>query len=278
MYEQILHALYIYSIQDMVEIFIFSMIFYAFSVWLVQDKQKKLLPYMYVSCSAVLMCTYFNLATLTTFFFLYWPGLMMLFVLAHQRILQKNFVTLQNIKPAILPKEDWIETMIRSSFIAGSKNKEVIFIIENNDSLQEHMHCPIRLNTQIQSDLLNILLDSAAFKSGNGVWVNAHGTVLGIDVSWQALTLPIGTENTKELWHEQALALSSLADSLVCKLNLETRMFDVIGQGTLVEDAPADGTIQIIKQYIKQRYKPLSKRKDYNESNIKKSPPISPAP
>ncbi|OGB97948.1 hypothetical protein A3F06_01720 [candidate division TM6 bacterium RIFCSPHIGHO2_12_FULL_36_22] len=278
MYEQILHALYIYSLQDIVEIFIFSIAFYAFSIWLIQDKQKNLLPYLYLSCSAVLTCTYFNLATLTTFFFLYWPGLMMLFVLTHQRTLQKNFVTLRNIKPAELPKEDWIETMIRSSFIAASKNKEVLFIIENNDSLQEHMHCPIRLKTQIQSELLDILLDSSAFNSGNGVWINAHGMVLGIDVTWQALTLPAGTKNTKELWHEQALALSSLADSLVCKLNLKTRMFDVIGQGTLIEDSPTDSTIQIIKQYIKQHYKPLSKRKDYHESNYKKSPPISPAP
>ena len=272
-----LQSLYIYNWQDVLEISIFSFGFYLFSIWLIQDKQKQLLPYLYVSSIAMLTCTYFNLATLTTFCLLYWPGLLMLFVLAHQRTLQKNFVCLQNIRPAKTPKEDWIETIIRTSFVAASKKKEVIFIIENNDSLQEHVQCSIKLNTQIQGQLLEILLDSSAFQSANGVWVNAHGELLGINATWQALTLPKGTENSKELWHDQALALSSLSDVLICKLSHETRMFDIIGQGTLVADAPTETAIQVIKQYTKQHYKPLSKRKEYHESDHKKSPPISPS-
>jgi hypothetical protein len=54
-------------------------------------------------------------------------------------------------------------------------------------------------------------------------------------------------------------------------------MFDIIGQGTLVADAPTETAIQVIKQYTKQHYKPLSKRKEYHESDHKKSPPVSPS-
>lgn len=271
MMHDILQNLYIYQLEDLIEITVFSLGFYLFSVWLYKDKQKNILAYLYGSSAAIGVSYYYNLATLSSFFLLYWPGLLMLFVLVHQRVLQKNFVTLRNIKPATPPDADWIEEVVRAAFIGVNKNKDIVFIIENTDSLREHVQSEIELNSPIKSQLLDILIDSEAFKDGGGILINNCGNILGLNTTVQSLV----SEDID--WHDQALALSSETDALFCSLSQNSRLFDIIGQGTAVYETPADTAIQVIKQYVKQQYKPLSKEKDYHDNNIKKSPPISPA-
>jgi DNA integrity scanning protein DisA with diadenylate cyclase activity len=272
----LLSNLYIFSWRDVLEILLFSGGIYLITRWLSQDTQKKLAFYFFVGCTTVFAAELFNLPTITSFLMLYWPGLLLLVVVVHQRVLQKNLIFLKNVPAQQTYCIDWIETIIRASFVAASKNKEVVVIIEHNDSLKEHISCPTELTTTLQEPLLSILLESTAFSSGNGILVNTQGTLLGINIIWPAQHQKdpgVGAVKALSDWQDHCITLSSHADCIILRLSLERRTFDVIAQGALVQDSPADTTIHIIKQWIKQNHTHIKKGVHYHEKNNQTNQP-----
>src|SRR3990170_8108111 len=94
-FSDILHALFfMLTWRDVLEILFFSSIFYFISCWLKKDKQKNLVGIFQLYIFSIVATYLLDLATINMVLFMYTPSIIMIFILIHQRTLQKNFVGL----------------------------------------------------------------------------------------------------------------------------------------------------------------------------------------
>lgn len=262
-----------FSWRDGVEIIFFSAVIYSLSVWLKKDRQKNLLFYFYSFCLLIFISHTAQLTTITHSLLFFSPMVIMLFVLIHQRTLQKNFVTLRNLIPAERHTSDWIETLIQTSLIALNNNKEILCIIEHNDSLQELLTTPIALHADAKKGLLDILIDSSLFNPQEYLWINSKGVICGINAHWKLEPEKLFDDQLNEIqqsWKDQALFFSAKTDALIIKTNSAHRNFDILIHGQMYNALNAQNALYTIKKYITSTNND-SKKESYYESNRKKS-------
>ena len=118
--------------QDYIEILFFSYVCYYFTHWLHKDRQKNLVGYFYGYCVFAIGSYYGGFSTITFFLFAGFPAAMMIFIIMHQDILQRNFIALHNIstKVSLIKPLHWHEMLIRSCLVLLHKQQSVICVIE----------------------------------------------------------------------------------------------------------------------------------------------------
>ncbi|MCX5921968.1 MAG: hypothetical protein NTX86_01440 [Candidatus Dependentiae bacterium] len=235
------------------EIILFSTLIYYFSLWLKQDKQKNLLFNFYGYCGILLGSYYLQLPTVTYLLFITAPIAVMLFILFHQDVLQKNFVTLRNIMPARMGDADWLETLVRSCLVAANNNKEIYCVIEHKDSLVTLLNTPLALYTDIQKNVLSMMLESVTFEQHNMLWVNSTGRLLGINATWNnSLHDTPNAESVKDMlpWQQDALFFTAKTDAVVFSINPIKRTFSIVTQGKTFNDIPAPHALKTIQKYL----------------------------
>src|SRR3989339_2165089 len=92
--------LHIFSWLDCVEILFFTFIIFKFSRWLRQDQRSNLLGYFYLGATGLLLAHLFDLEAIKQFYQISWPIMLMIFIIIHQKSLQKNFVAARTLNPA----------------------------------------------------------------------------------------------------------------------------------------------------------------------------------
>lgn len=243
--------------RNIIEIMFFFSLFYYFSLWLNKDKQKNLLPYFYVYCSLTLLAYYTQLTTISYFLLLFAPVAVMLFILVHQELLQRNFVALKNIRPAQHIQNLWPESLIRSFLVAINNNKEINCVIENKDSLMSFLYSPLVLNANIKQGLIKILQESELFDQKKMLWINTQGQLIGVNTSWkESVFQTLGQEEIKdrELWKQSALLLSSKTDALFLRVTPEKRTFDIIFNGKIIDNVKSNNALNIIRKYSESKF------------------------
>lgn len=234
---------------DAAEIIFFAAMFYYFSVWLAKDTQKNLLGYFYSYLLVVLASHHAHLETMHTFLVITAPIAIVLFIITHQEILQRNFVALRNIIPASRNEHngEWLEALMRSFLVAASENKELTCVIENFDALEEFITSQQELNIPIKKNVLDLIFESTVFDSTQLLWTNAQGTIRGINATWLA------PEQTH--WMQHALFITSKTDAIIFNVSATTRTFTIIACGNTYTNITAMHALSTIKKYLHGTHK-----------------------
>src|SRR5579872_2107400 len=122
--------------RDIIEIIFYASILYAFCTWLKADKTKNLLIYFLAYCTLTIIAWAVQLPTVTPLLFSYGPVALLLFIILHEKTLQRNLVTLCTITPSKIQHEDWLNTVLSSSLTTINNNKQITVIIEHRNSLE----------------------------------------------------------------------------------------------------------------------------------------------
>ncbi len=238
-------------LRDVVEILFYSSIIYTFCIWLKKDKTKNLLSYFLAYCGITIVSWTCELPSLTLFLFSYAPVILMLFIIMHEKTLQRNAVALRSITPAQPLQENWIDILLSSMLIAMNNNKSISIAIEKNDSLEYFLTAPFFINAHVTKEILDILLFSSSYEEQKIIWVTMHGHIKGINTSW--LT-------------SDALFYSCQCDVLVIQSNHVSRTFTIVTRGTQIKHIAT----QNIKNSIKKEFSQSSchKKGPHHENNV----------
>jgi hypothetical protein len=191
---------------------------------------------------------------MTLLLFITCPFVILLFVILHQELLQKNFISLAAITTAHHEQEnDWLETVIRACLIAINSNKTIYGVIENRDSLANMLTSIIPLYAQVQKNVLTMTFESASYDQEKLVWLSAQGKLLGINTYWNRGLSDIVVVNNATMlpvWQQEALFFTHKTDALVFSINPISRTFTLIVQGKVIENVSAAHALTTIKKFL----------------------------
>lgn len=251
--------LMIFSWYDCLEIILLATAVYYFMRWLAQDTQKNLITWFYGYCALLCASFYLGLQSLHFLMLVTSPVVLMLFILVHQQILQKNFVTLTSLSPKALPTAHWLEELIQGCLHALNKNREVFCIIERTDSLDQFLATNCIFNAEITQDLLDQLIIKTAHEGMVTLWVNHAGKLHGFNPTWRTTPDEIWiTQDVKALhaWKQNALLMTEKSDALMFTISPTTRLCTIIIEGKIVNDLNAHHAFALLKNYCSLTTKP----------------------
>ncbi len=255
--------LYTLLLKDIIEVIIYSSCIFAFCTWLKTDKTKNILVYFFAYCTLSLSAWLLQLPTLTPFLFSYAPVALLLFIVLHERTLQRNLVALCTITPARNAPQDWLDTIISGCLAIINTNRSITIVIEQKDSLDHFLIAPFIINADINKNVLDILLSSQSYDEQKMIWLDSNGKIRSINASWIA---------DKEK-NEDAVFYTLQTDAIMVSADPTSRTFTVVSNGTETKNIVAHHVRAFIK---KQQHSPLSKQKGaYREnSSSEKSLPL----
>lgn len=271
-FQNMLTCWYLLGWRMAVEVVFFAALFYYTVRWLSNDKTKNLVLWFYAYCAAAFGAHIFNLPTMAQFLFLFGPAAVMVFVLLHQETLQRNYIVTKNITPA-RQTNDWLGDLMSVFLGTVSKNKPVICVIEKTDALCTLLSSPLTFNTQIQKNLLDILLNSTAFEGNKMIWINHHGQLIALNASWHQLDDEWFRNEIAddEAWKQDAILLTNKTDALVFKIS-PNRTVDLIAQQKLIEQVSIHEALLVIKHYLYGKEKtesvPTARRAHEHQKSI----------
>ncbi len=249
----------IYYVKQALEIFFFSGIVYAFSLWLKKDKRTNLLLYFY-GYYITFSCAFFlNLTTVSLFLLYSSPLALLLFILFHQEVLQRNFIALTKTHVANTNQTDqWLENLIRICLHHMNNNSCLYIVIENHSDLKPFIQSNYLLNSPISLELLSLVTESPHFDSKKIIWCNSAGTIIGINGSWH-----IATDSSQQIsipsWQQEALLMTLKTDTIVFKVNSIKRSFEVVLKGILYDAVSAPQIVPFIKKNLYSSHQSLQK-------------------
>ncbi len=265
---------------DGLEILFFSSLFYYLSLWLRKDRQQNLLWYFYGYSAITLLAYNAHLPTVSLFLLIFSPAIIMLFIMVHQNILQRNFVALRHITPAQTTTHDWLEGLIQTCLIVINNNKSITCIIERSDNMHTFLQVPFIIHAPLHTALLDVLINSDSYDQHKMVWIDAHGNLEGINASWRhAITQNSIQEDTTqlhdkarlektrfekarlekarfekiasdEILFDDALLYTTKTDALLFTINPATRTFTIIMQGNQLQKISAHHAYTTIQKYL----------------------------
>lgn len=257
------HYFMIFKWRECIEIGLFVFCFYSFAVWLHRDQTKKLFPLFLSFCTIFLLSDFLALTTLNNFLLYFCPLFLMLFVLAHQSIIQRNFVTAKNITPAQVDSWQWIQELVKSMVFGFSNNKNLLCIIEHNDSLEQFIHNGIVIDTFLNKDLLNTLLMSSLWQEQTITYITKTGILKGINGRIADIEFNLEQETLEE---QKAAILATKTDCIYIKTDSPSRTFSITIQAKVMEHLTAAQTLSILETYYKK-----NKMKDESYESSKKN-------
>jgi hypothetical protein len=248
----LIQGLHILNWRDCIEILFFSSLVYIFLKWLKQDRHKNLVTAFYSYTLLACGAYYFQFFTISYVLINFFPIALVIFMILHQELLQKNFITLQRVT---IPENefDWFEELTRSCLTALNSNREIICVIERHDSLKNIITTPCHFYADFKKDIFDILLEKQIQGPYAFMWFNQEGKIVGINAYWN---FKIDEEwitpeaQTVHKWKQDALFISSKTDALIFKITPLTRTFDIVTHGKLLEEIPSHQAFTIMQRYI----------------------------
>jgi len=243
--------------RDIIEIIFYSSCIFGICQWLKADKTKNLLFYFLAYCIVALGAWAAQLPTLSSFLFTYAPVTLILFIIFHEKTLQRNLVTLCSITPASFDHDNWLNTLLSSCLTLLNNDKSVTVIIEHTNSLHNFLIAPFIINANIEKNVLDIFFTSTSYEEQKMVWVNTSGKIQSINVVW----------NNHNATTENDLFYTLASDAIIFSTHPTTRTFTLIIQGQKIHHLSAHHIYQMIKKQLSSNQssffkKPPSKQKE----------------
>jgi DNA integrity scanning protein DisA with diadenylate cyclase activity len=252
-----LSFLHIVAWTDVLEIGIFSTVVFIFSRWLAHDQKAQLLTHFYFGCAGLIFAYLFNLHAIVHAYMYIWPALIVLFIIMHQKSLQKNYVAARIIKPAHENDiHEWLSIIMSAAFRSIHYKKDFIFIVEGYDKVNDYIHPTIAIKAPIQKALCDMIVESTQCAPGSYIIVTQHGTIRAIGSGWKQEiddTWLINKHFQHEPQKQAALYWSNHFDALIFFVDTTTKLCTIIAQGTIVPDLSPEKTLSIITQYIRKK-------------------------
>ncbi|MEX0940051.1 MAG: hypothetical protein WDZ41_01695 [Candidatus Babeliales bacterium] len=248
------YAIYvgILGIRDFIEIIFFSWCIYIFSHWLVNDKSNTFIYYVYAFCILGSISILLPLPTIATFLFSYGPALVMLFMLMHQELLQRNYITKRSIKP-IKDKEvaNWTITLFQT-LLHLNNNISLKIIIEKYDHIEPFIKMPCKFNAPFHQSVLSLVFEKPSANQNSFILMNYHGTLIAYDCTWKQHVYEHRLENTSlhEQWLFDTIKHTSKTDTIGISYSQENKTFQIIAQGKVIEELTAYNALNILQQYL----------------------------
>lgn len=266
------HPFYFY---DLIEITFYACLFYSFCLWLKADKTKNLLGYFLGYCSIILSAWFFGLPTLPTFLSSYAPAILIIFIILHEKTLQRNFVALSSLSPHAALPEDWIEPLLGALIMRMNNNKSCTLIIEKNDALAPMFITEIALSTPVNKEILHVLLTSRTYRSDRLLWLTSKGYIKGMNATFkeQPQSL-IGTHS-----YDDINMYTLLSDAFIIHADCSSHLFSITSQGKTQSAIPVQEIKNCIKKHISANTnQSTSKRIAYENNDRTKNNPKQPHP
>ncbi len=247
------HKLSLVPWRDYGEIFIFTTLIYSFLSWLKRDTQTNLTYSFYVYCILLCGSYYAQLSTVHATLLTGAPLALMLFIVLHQETLQRNFVM---FKKAQKPQEfssHWIDELMRGSLTALNNNKELVIVVERNDSLKNILYAPCLFYADLKKDIFDILIEKHLCTNDYLVWVTQEGKLVAINAAWRInLDEEWITQEAQALhkWKQDAIFVSSKTDAIIFKVNILSRTFNLAMQGKIAEEISSEQLLAILQRNI----------------------------
>ncbi len=243
--------------RDLTEIIVISALFYYISLWLQGDKKSNLLIYFYTYCITTWISFLIDLPMLFQICFYGAPAFGMLFILAHQQTLQKNYITARTYTPAQHISTEWHNELIRCLLINRTRGIPLHVIIEHESSLESVLDSPFILNAPFQFELLQTLITSEHFDKSKFVWISNDGRLKSINAKVQTgckLTIDKTIEDLPD-WQLQALILSKKADVITMTSDPSNADFIIIFNETINYVSPGNSLKILKKLFVQSPYK-----------------------
>lgn len=244
---------FITSWRDPIEILLLSITIYYISIWFKKDAQKNLLPYFYGFCSFTITVHVLGLSTISYCLFLFSPAIIFIFMFMHQSVLQRNLIALKNITLAHSPSDHWITTLLRASLTMMHANKRISIVIECSDALAPYITADYCINAPLSKDLLTLLVEHT-YNPKQMIWVDAQGTIRGINASWKTKWHQEMDEHD-DAWINDALTYTSKNDALVLHSNPTNHQYSLVSNGNLDQALTINEISQLLRKKINR---PLS--------------------
>ncbi|MCC7414747.1 MAG: hypothetical protein IT346_01510 [Epsilonproteobacteria bacterium] len=235
--------------RDLLEITFFSLMVYGLQLWLRHDTQKPLLGYWYTYCGVWATASWLGLSTISFALLMLLPAAITMFVLIHQRTLQKNYIALKTVRSASLPSDNWLDALMQTALIKINANRPFLAIIEHQDALDAMLTTTMPLHATLKKELLVLLLDSMPAEQEYAVWLTMHGIIRGINAQWATSADVVNKSVELATWQQDALFFTALTDAVVLYANTRNRTFTLVAQGKSIEHMTAQSAQRFIKQH-----------------------------
>lgn len=237
-----------YAWKDLVEIIFFSFMVYGLQVWLSYDIHKPLLGYWYGYCALWMFSYCVQLTTLTCALSMAFPAFLIMFILIHQRTLQKNYVAIQSFSSGPTVHENWLDQLLKTALVLMNMNKPFWCIIQHTESLKTMVHTDVPLDAAITKSMLMILLEHTSLTAEKCLWITTKGAICGINASWSCEADATVVDGIKLPWQQDAVFFTGLTDALMLFVDPVSRSCTLIVSGTVIEHL----TVQEVALYIKK--------------------------
>ncbi len=241
---------------DLVEIALFTGIIYRFGCWLKRDRAHFLLGYFYVASLLFLCAFMLDLHTVIEFYRVSWPILIVLFIIFHQKSLQQNYVAARTIEPIKIPADaQWLHMIMCAAFKALQRKKNIIFIIQGKQRVDEYLTETVVMHSPITQPLLDMLIESTVIQDQRIIVLSQTGILCIFNSQWRttdtiALTMETNNLNAQQ---KQTLLWTGKSDALAFFIHPETKRVTILAQGTIVADLTNEKAELIITQFIRKQ-------------------------
>jgi len=240
--------------RDIIEIIFYSVCIFTFCQWLKTDKTKNLIIYFFAYAFFIRAAWITQLPTLSFFLCNYAPIALLLFIILHEKTLQRNLVHLRTITPARINHENWLDILISSSLTLINAHKSITVIIEHKDALDYYLTAPFFINADIEKNVLDIFLLNPFYDEQKMIWVNTTGILKSINV--------IGKFDKEKV--DNALFYTIENDAIIFKTNPTSRNFSLFLQGKEVKNLSSHTIYTMI-----QRELTFNRKKSINKNSLK---------
>jgi len=166
--------------------------------------------------------------------------MLLLFIVLHEKTLQRNMLTLCSISPARTEHQDWLDTLLSSSLSIINSHKKITVIIEHKDALDHFINAPFTINADMSKNVLDIFLTSTSYDEQKMIWVNTNGKIRGINVDW------INDKDTKT----DTLFYTTQSDAIIFNAHPLSRTFSLIMDGKEMQHLSAHHVHAMIKKQL----------------------------
>lgn len=269
--------LYHLLLRDIAEISFYSLSIFAFCKWLKIDKTKNMLSYFLAYSTLTISSWIMELPTLAPFLLAYAPIALLLFIVLHEKALQRNLVALCTISPSDNISHDWVDTIISSCLMMINANKSITIVIEYKDALDQFLEVPFLINADSNKNVFDILLSSTSYDEQKMVWINAGGKIRSFNASWilnqenssqSSYSLNTSINNLKENDIKSDMIFYTLqSDALILMAHPIQRSFSLIINGKETKNITAHQIHAMIKRQFSLISLPQKPKGAYRENN-----------
>lgn len=245
----------IYYFKSGIEIFCLSTFFYWFSLWLKKDSKKNLVWYFYSYCFVFLLAELTSLSVVHSFMLYATPLVLIILVIVHEDLLQRNFISLQKNTDTILNNSTTLDEIVRAALYAFNKNKNFLLILENRSDLTSFIQTDHVFNADLNQSSLIILMESNIFDDGKYLWCTTNGKIKAINAQWKIHKSEVNAALVdSNHWKHDALLITTKMDTSVIRGDAQSRLFDLIISGKIQERLSAHQLLQLIRMHTSTVY------------------------